>query len=355
MPADRWAKYQFTVPPALPAGFTDHLVSSPNGVELGVRIWPPAHKSDQRQASPPRPWVLWFHGGSTVVGTPYSIPPWVVPGFTARGYYVVSAGYRLCPHVGLGDSLNDCLEALAWCRAHLNEVFGPGAVDIARWAVGGESAGARLSTLMGIQAHPPPRVVLDLYGHTTYYPSQVQDPLPPSDFEWPTDLPPIDDVLDSVNSHDPARAIVHAPYFNLVEDELRRLWSFPSFVMSERVRMQLAIMKYYVLSKSKNYHALRLNEYSDGDSKGRQARIDEFSLVHQLERVETYPATVILQGMGDTIVDPRMSTALEAQLRDKGVPVLALYEEGAPHGFDFVFEVGGEPWLVLPASREYSE
>jgi acetyl esterase/lipase len=200
---------------------------------------------------------------------------------------------------------------------------------------------------MGIRAYPPPRVVLDLYGHTTYYPSQVQDPLPPSAFEWPTDLPPIDHVLESVNSHDPARAIVHAPYLNLDEDELRTLWSFPSFVMSERVRMQLAIVKYYASSKSKNYHALRLNECPDGDSKSRQARVDDFSLVHQLERVKTYPATVILQGLGDTIVNPKMSIALEAQLRHKGVPVLALYEEGAPHGFDLIFEVSAQRWLML--------
>jgi acetyl esterase/lipase len=153
MPADRWANYQFTVPP-LPSGFTDHLVSSPHGVELGVRIWPPVDTPDRHHAPPPspRPWVLCVHGGSTVVGTPYSVPPWVVPGFTSRGYYVVSAGYRLCPHVGLGDSLSDCLEALAWCRAHLNEVFGPGAVDIARWAVGGESAGA----IIDLDGHPSP-------------------------------------------------------------------------------------------------------------------------------------------------------------------------------------------------------
>ena len=316
----------------LPGGFTDHVFASPHGVDLGVRIWPPQSKS-----TGPAPFILWFHGGSTVAGTPYSFPPWVIPEFTSKGCYVISAGYRLTPHVSLDEQVQDGVRAYEWCSKSLNDIFGEGAVDPTRWATGGESAGARIATLLPFRVSNKPKVVLDIYGHTTYYPEHLVDPLPPSSFTWPDSLPPLEAVIEETNNHDPTRALVHCPYQVASEASLREAWSFPTFQLTERVRVQRAIMIYYALSKSKNYHGLRLAEHPDAED--RKRHIASFSLLDILDHEKTYPPTVIFQGLADTTVQPKMSQDLEQKLKDKGVPVLALYEPHGPHGFDFVFKV----------------
>lgn len=42
------------LPPAAPAGFTDHTFKSSSGVELAVRVWPA-----DPPVSEPAPFVLW--------------------------------------------------------------------------------------------------------------------------------------------------------------------------------------------------------------------------------------------------------------------------------------------------------
>lgn len=155
-----WGPKDELLPCPVPRNFIDLEYAKPQGVSLEVRIWPATASSS------PRPWVLCAHGGAYSAGTHYAPPSWVVPGLRARGFHVVDAAYRLSPQVGLEEQLDDLLTAHAWCRAHLADVLGKDQVDIERMAVGGDSAGGTLSTLLGHKMKPTPQCVIAVYGNT---------------------------------------------------------------------------------------------------------------------------------------------------------------------------------------------
>lgn len=53
--------------PRCPPGFTDHIFTTAHGVNLPLRVWPPARGKSplaaDLTASGGVPWLLWVHGG----------------------------------------------------------------------------------------------------------------------------------------------------------------------------------------------------------------------------------------------------------------------------------------------------
>jgi acetyl esterase/lipase len=79
-----------------------------------------------------------------------------------RAGYTVIADYRLAPETKLPEILNDVLAAFAWVRGEGSRHF---AIDPARLAILGHSAGGYLTLLAGGRVVPRPRALVGFYGY----------------------------------------------------------------------------------------------------------------------------------------------------------------------------------------------
>ncbi|WP_231513590.1 alpha/beta hydrolase [Mycobacterium paragordonae] len=101
------------------------------------------------EVQPPRPAVLWIHGGGYIVGSPR------LEAFgTARlardlGVVTVSPDYRLAPEHPFPAALDDCMAVLRWMRDNADEL----GIDPARIAVMGASAGGGLAAAVAQRSH----------------------------------------------------------------------------------------------------------------------------------------------------------------------------------------------------------
>jgi acetyl esterase/lipase len=119
----------------------------PDGVEVltlssgvGVRLHRPAGV-DQ-----PGPALLWLHGGGYIIGTAQQDDA-LCRRFTRElGITVAAVDYRLAPEHPYPAPLEDCYSALTW-------LAGLPAVDPARVAIGGASAGGGLAAALALLAH----------------------------------------------------------------------------------------------------------------------------------------------------------------------------------------------------------
>jgi len=94
----------------------------------------------------PLPVLLFAHGGAWTHG----YKEWVglmAPAVTAFPAILVSVSYRLAPDNRFPLPLEDCLAALAWCRANIARHGG----DPERLYVGGHSAGGHLYALLALR------------------------------------------------------------------------------------------------------------------------------------------------------------------------------------------------------------
>ncbi|MGA7050257.1 MAG: alpha/beta hydrolase fold domain-containing protein, partial [Mycobacterium sp.] len=112
---------------------------APSGVEVitlgsgvGVRLYRPAGVPE------PAPAMLWIHGGGYVMGTAQQDDALCRRFSRKLGITVASVEYRLAPEHPYPASLEDCYSALTW-------LAGLPAVDPARVAIGGASAGGGLA------------------------------------------------------------------------------------------------------------------------------------------------------------------------------------------------------------------
>jgi acetyl esterase/lipase len=109
------------------------------GSGAGVRLFRPAPEAE------PGPALLWIHGGGYVLGSA-QMDDRACRLFSKRlGITVASVEYRLAPEHPYPASLEDCDSALAW-------LAGLPAVDPARIAIGGASAGGGLAAALALLA-----------------------------------------------------------------------------------------------------------------------------------------------------------------------------------------------------------
>jgi acetyl esterase/lipase len=95
-----------------------------------------------------RPAVLHIHGGGYVIGSAEMFSAANADMATAMDAVVVSVDYRLAPETPHPGPVEDCYAALAWMHAHAAEL----AIDPARIAVTGESAGGGLAAALALLA-----------------------------------------------------------------------------------------------------------------------------------------------------------------------------------------------------------
>lgn len=112
------------------------MLTLPSGV--GIRLHRP-------RGTEPAPALLWIHGGGYLIGDA-SIDDGLCRRFSRElGITVASVDYRLAPQHPYPAALDDCYAALTW-------LAGLPAVDAARVAIGGASAGGGLAAALALRA-----------------------------------------------------------------------------------------------------------------------------------------------------------------------------------------------------------
>jgi acetyl esterase/lipase len=106
---------------------------------VGVRLHRPAGGSQ------PGPALLWIHGGGYVIGSAQQDDELCRRFARDAGVTVAAVDYRLAPEHPYPAPLDDCYAALAWLAALP-------AVDPARIAIGGASAGGGLAAALALLA-----------------------------------------------------------------------------------------------------------------------------------------------------------------------------------------------------------
>lgn len=162
------------------------------------------------------PTVMFIHGGGWVGGDKdhaYNIGPRLA----RSGYAVASINYRLVPKGRFPNNATDCMCALAFLRARAEDY----AIDPARIAVVGYSAGAQLAGLVGLASdHPELPADCDAAGGLPVAPpvavvaaSGAQDMVEFHD--WTSDPGAVDDIFGGSPTQVPHAYELGSPIFHV--------------------------------------------------------------------------------------------------------------------------------------------
>jgi len=127
-------------------------VPGPGG-EIPVRVYLPRN-------SGPVPILVYLHGGGWVAGNVDAYDATCRALTNAAACAVVSVEYRLAPEHKFPAAPDDCYAAVKWVAAHAAQFGG----DVTRLAVGGDSAGGNLTTVVAHMARDRggPRIAFQL-------------------------------------------------------------------------------------------------------------------------------------------------------------------------------------------------
>ena len=114
----------------------DLLVPTRDGAAIPARLFAPAVQANL-------PVLLYFHGGGFTIGSIASHDTLCRTLARLSGCAVLSVGYRLAPEHRFPTAVNDAWDALQWLAGE-GRALG---LDVARIAVGGDSAGGTLATV----------------------------------------------------------------------------------------------------------------------------------------------------------------------------------------------------------------
>ncbi|HKB81826.1 MAG TPA: alpha/beta hydrolase fold domain-containing protein, partial [Burkholderiales bacterium] len=127
----------------------DRRISGP-GSHIPIRIYTPREIKSAEKL----PVLTWFHGGGFVIGSLETHDSVCRMLANQADCIVVAVDYRLAPESKFPAAVEDCEAALKWVALHAVEFGG----DSNCIAVGGDSAGANLATVIAIlardAAHP---------------------------------------------------------------------------------------------------------------------------------------------------------------------------------------------------------
>ncbi len=142
--------------------------------DIPVRIYWPR----EANAGELFPVLLWFHGGGFVIGDLDTHDSACRLLANQTDCMVVAVDYRLAPEFKFPAAVDDSHAALRWLALHAREI----GADPNRIAVGGDSAGANLATVMGILARDEghPKLAFQLL----IYPCTAPEPEMPSHREF---------------------------------------------------------------------------------------------------------------------------------------------------------------------------
>ena len=143
----------------------DRRIAGP-GSGIAIRIYTPRELKTAEKL----PVLMWFHGGGFVIGSLDTHDSVCRMLSNRADCIVVAVDYRLAPESKFPAAVEDCEAALKWVALHAVEFGG----DAACIAVGGDSAGANLATVIAILARDAahPKLVFQLL----IYPCTAPEP-----------------------------------------------------------------------------------------------------------------------------------------------------------------------------------
>lgn len=112
-----------------------------SGSDIPIRIYTP-------EGHAPFPILVFFHTGGWMIGNLDSQDPSCRRLANLARCIVVSVDYRLAPEFPFPAAVEDCYAATQWVATHASEFQG----DASRLAVGGDSAGGNLATVVALMA-----------------------------------------------------------------------------------------------------------------------------------------------------------------------------------------------------------
>lgn len=118
----------------------DRTIPGPAG-DIPIRIYRP-------EGDGPFPVLVYYHGGGWVFDSIDTHDPVCRMWANSGACIVVSVGYRLAPEHKFPSALDDSYAALCWVAENAGQFQG----DASRLAVGGDSAGGNIATIMAIMA-----------------------------------------------------------------------------------------------------------------------------------------------------------------------------------------------------------
>jgi acetyl esterase len=121
----------------------DVTAQGPHGA-IPLRVYRPAGVADGTRV----PAYLFFHGGGWVIGDVNTHDVLCRQLTAASGASVISVDYRLAPEHKFPAAADDSWAATTWVVAHAAEL----GLDASRLAVGGDSAGGNLATVVALMA-----------------------------------------------------------------------------------------------------------------------------------------------------------------------------------------------------------
>jgi len=122
---------------------SNRTIPGPHG-EIPIRIYTPYTPKGEG----PFPLLLYMHGGGWVVGTLDDFDPICRSLCAGSGYMVVSVDYRLSPEVKFPVAIEEGYTVLKWISDQASSL----GADPERIAVGGDSAGATMATVLTFMA-----------------------------------------------------------------------------------------------------------------------------------------------------------------------------------------------------------
>ena len=151
----------------------DRRITGP-GSSIPIRIYTPRELKTAEKL----PVLMWFHGGGFVIGSLDTHDSVCRMLANRADCIVVAVDYRLAPESKFPAAVEDCEAALKWVALHAVEFGG----DAASMAVGGDSAGANLATVMAILARDAahPKLVFQLL----VYPCTAPEPETASHYKF---------------------------------------------------------------------------------------------------------------------------------------------------------------------------
>lgn len=151
----------------------DRRIPGPAG-PIPIRIY----RSREPRAGEKLPILVWYHGGGFVIGNLDTHDSACRLLANQADCLVVSVDYRLAPEHKFPAAVEDCEAALKWIVQHAPELHG----DAGRIAVGGDSAGANLATVVALLARDAghPKLAFQLL----LYPCVAPEPETPSQHKF---------------------------------------------------------------------------------------------------------------------------------------------------------------------------
>lgn len=136
-----WANFSpLAGPPEKVKKVEDRTINGPGG-EIPIRIYTPAGEG-------PFPALIYYHGGGWVIGDLETVDVPCRRIANRASCIVVSVDYRLAPEHKFPAAVEDAYAAVKWVADHAASIQ----VDPNRIAVGGDSAGGNLATVVSMMA-----------------------------------------------------------------------------------------------------------------------------------------------------------------------------------------------------------